>query len=530
MTDAAISLDQLEQTDDFVGRHIGPRDADIAEMLSVTGFDSLEELIDGAAPDSIRSETALNLPDSRTEADVLSEVRAFASRNEVLRSVIGMGYYDTITPPVILRNVLENPGWYTAYTPYQPEISQGRLEAVLNFQTMVCDLTGMEISNASLLDEATAAAEAMTMCRRVGKSKSARFLASQDCLPQTLDVLRTRAAPLGIDLVVGDPEAILGDGDAVFGVLLQYPASSGEVADYAALVQQAHESGALVVVAADLLSLTLLTPPGEWGADIVVGSAQRFGVPMGFGGPHAAFLASRESYKRSIPGRLVGVSVDPRGNPALRLALQTREQHIRREKATSNICTAQVLLAVMAGLYAVYHGPDRLRTIAARVHRLTAIFAAGLSQGGRQPTNSAFFDTLTIPVDDAASVHARARSAGYNLRAVDGSTVGVSFDETTTRADVETLLVVFGVGEGVSVEALDETAPLAIPESLRRQSPFLTHPVFQTHHSETEMLRYLRRMQEKDVALDRSMIPLGSCTMKLNATTEMIPVTWPEFG
>ena len=530
MTDATYPLDQLEQTDDFVGRHIGPRAADITAMLAVVGFNSLEDLVDGAAPASIRSEHPLNLPDSRTEADVLAEVRDYASRNTVLRSVIGMGYYDTITPPVILRNVLENPGWYTAYTPYQPEISQGRLEAVLNFQTMVCDLTGMEISNASLLDEATAAAEAMTMCRRVGKSKSARFLASADCLPQTLDVLRTRAAPLGIELTVGDPKAVLDGGDDVFGLLLQYPACSGAVVDYAALVAQAHAVGALVVVATDLLSLTLLTPPGEWDADIVVGSAQRFGVPMGFGGPHAAFLASRDSYKRSIPGRLVGVSVDPQGNPALRLSLQTREQHIRREKATSNICTAQVLLAVMAGLYAVYHGPDRLRVIATRVHRLTAIFAAGLAKSGRAPSNTAFFDTLTIPVDDAVAAHASARAAGYNLCAVDETTVGVSFDETSTRADVEALWTVFGVGDDVSITALDATTVSSIPKALQRQSPFLTHPVFHIYHSETEMLRYLRRMQEKDVALDRSMIPLGSCTMKLNATIEMIPVTWPEFG
>ncbi|MBL4722033.1 MAG: aminomethyl-transferring glycine dehydrogenase [Alphaproteobacteria bacterium] len=532
MTDVAASLGFLEQTDDFVGRHIGPREAEIAEMLAVVGAGSLGELIDRCAPESIRATNALDLPDSRTEVDVLAEMRDIASRNTVHRSVIGAGYYNTITPPVILRNVLENPGWYTAYTPYQPEISQGRLEALLNFQTMICDMTGMEISNASLLDEATAAAEAMTMCRRVGKSKSARFVASPECHPQTLDVLRTRAKPLGIDLVIGDPMAALNEKDGCFGVLLQYPASHGAVTDYSDVVETAHDLGAIVVVAADLLSLTLLAPPGEWGADIVVGGAQRFGVPLGFGGPHAAFLATREQYKRSIPGRLVGVSVDSRGRPALRLALQTREQHIRREKATSNICTAQVLLAVMAGLYAVYHGPDRLRIMAQRVHRLTVIFAEGLSQAGLAPRNETYFDTVAIPVQNVDEVHARARSAGYNLREIDEDTVGVSFDETTMRADVEALWAVFGVGASLdlSVEALDASASTKIPESLRRQSLFLTHPVFHSHHSETEMLRYLRRLQEKDIALDRSMIPLGSCTMKLNATVEMIPVTWPEFS
>ena len=529
MTDAAASLGELEQSDDFVGRHIGPRDSEVTEMLQVVGAGSLIDLIDQSAPGSIRAANALDLPDSRTEADVLSEIRGVASRNKVLRSVIGAGYYNTITPPVILRNVLENPGWYTAYTPYQPEISQGRLEALLNFQTMICDMTGMEIANASLLDEATAAAEAMTMCRRVGKAKSARFVASSDCHPQTLDVLRTRAAPLGIDLVIGDPMDVLGDGEGCFGVLLQYPTSQGDVRDEAEIVKMAHDQRAIVVVAADLLSLALLTPPGEWDADIVVGGAQRFGVPLGFGGPHAAFLATRESYKRSIPGRLVGVSVDRKGRPALRLALQTREQHIRREKATSNICTAQVLLAVMAGLYAVYHGPDRLRTIAQRVHRLTGIFAKGLSDAGMAPVNGTYFDTLTVQMDNAAETHARARAAGYNLRMIDETAVGVSFDETTTRADVEALWAVFGAGADLSATALDASVQSSIPEPLQRQSPFLTHPVFHLHHSETEMLRYLRRLQEKDIALDRSMIPLGSCTMKLNATAEMIPITWPAF-
>ena len=494
-------------------------------------FRSLDALIERAVPNVILSGAPLALPESRSERDVIGELHKLAAQNVPMRSVIGMGYYDCVTPPIILRNVMENPGWYTAYTPYQPEISQGRLEALLNFQTMVTDLTGMEIANASLLDEATAAAEAMAMCHRVSKSDSNVFFVSERCHPQTIDVIRTRAEPVGIEVVVGDPRAGLPT-EPVFGVLLQYPAVDGSVDDYVALVASAHERGALVCVAADLLALLLLTPPGEWGADIVIGSAQRFGVPLGFGGPHAAYIATRDAHKRSLPGRLVGVSVDARGRPAMRLALQTREQHIRREKATSNICTAQVLLAVMAGFYAVYHGPNRLRTIAERVHRLTAILAAGLKQLGTPATEAHFFDTLVIPVADAAAVHRRAVAAGFNLRRIDGRNVGISLDETTTPDDIESLwCVVSGRSDpGFTAGELDRTGPDAIPAALRRQSACLTHPVFNTHRSETEMLRYLRRLQSRDIALDRSMIPLGSCTMKLNATTEMLPVTWPAFA
>lgn len=517
-------LAQLEQTDDFVSRHIGPRDGDIDTMLETVGVASLDQLIERAVPAGLRSETPLDLPPGRRENDVLDALRRMADRNTVQRSMIGMGYYDCFTPGVILRKVLENPGWYTAYTPYQPEISQGRLEALLNFQTMVMDLTGMEMANASLLDEATAAAEAMTLCRRVGKKKSDVFFVSDACHPQTIDVLRTRAEPLGIDLVVGDVHSDLAATDP-YGILLQYPASDGRVDDYAAIVDAAHESGALVSVASDLLALTLLKPPGEWGADIVIGSAQRFGVPMGGGGPHAAFMAAREAYRRSVPGRLVGVSVDQAGRPALRLALQTREQHIRREKATSNICTAQVLLAVIAGLYAVYHGPERLTTIAKRVNLLTGLAAQGLRAGGIEVENDSWFDTLRIRIPGGAdALIGKACDAGYNFRRIDGDTVGLSFDETSTDADLAALLQIFGGEAGV------ETAAEGIPEALRRTSSFLTHPTFNLYHSETEMLRYIKRMQDKDIALDRSMIPLGSCTMKLNATTEMEAVTWPEFG
>jgi glycine dehydrogenase len=525
------TLRQLEQNDDFVHRHIGPTAGDIAAMLKELGFASLDALVDKAVPKAIRSKAPLGLPPSRSEREVVGALRRMAAQNTPMRSVIGLGYYDCFTPPVILRNVMENPGWYTAYTPYQPEISQGRLEALLNFQTMVADLTGMEMANASLLDEATAAAEAMTMCRRIGKSKSDVFFVSDRCLPQTIDVVRTRAEPLGITVVVGDHRAGLPEKN-VFGLLLQYPAADGSVDNHEALVEAAHARGAMVCVAADLLALLLLTPPGEWGADIVVGSAQRFGVPLGFGGPHAAYIATRDAHKRSLPGRLVGVSVDARGRPAMRLALQTREQHIRREKATSNICTAQVLLAVMAGFYAVYHGPNRLRAIAERVHRLTAIFAEGLSRLGMPPSETRFFDTLVIPVGDAEAVHRRAVAAGFNLRRIDGKSVGVSFDETTTADDVATLWCAVSdrAEPGFTVDELDAARPDAIPHALRRTSACLRHPVFNTYRSETEMLRYLRRLQARDIALDRSMIPLGSCTMKLNATTEMLPVTWPEFA
>ena len=445
--------------------------------------------------------------------------------------MIGCGYYDTITPTVILRNVLENPGWYTAYTPYQPEISQGRLEALLNFQTMVADLTGMDIANASLLDEASAAAEAMTMSQRLAKNKSDQFIVAENCHPQTIEVLETRAQSLGVELIIGDAGTLLAECNP-FGVLLQYPATDGLVADYTSLVADIHAKGALVCVATDLLSLMLLQPPGEWGADLVFGSAQRFGVPFGFGGPHAAFLATSDTFKRSLPGRLVGVSVDSRGNPALRLSLQTREQHIRREKATSNICTAQVLLAVMAGFYAVYHGPDRLRVIAERIHRLVGTLASGLRELGFAPVHDRYFDTVCVKSTDAAALVERAAKAGVNIRLVDSDHVSMSADEKTTRADVESLWSVFAAGDesGLKFDDLEKNVLSTIPQELRRTGPCLTHSVFHRYHSESEMLRYLRRLQAKDIALDRSMIPLGSCTMKLNATTEMIPVSWPEFG
>jgi glycine dehydrogenase len=524
-------LAELEQTADFVSRHIGPSGLEIEEMLTALGIGSLDELITKTVPKGILSDLPLGLPKSRTEQDVLAELRAIADQNRLLTSLIGMGYHDTITPTVILRNVLENPGWYTAYTPYQPEISQGRLEALLNFQTMVMDLTAMELANASLLDEATAAAEAMTLCYRVSKAASDVFFVSKDCHPQTIDVLRTRAAPLGIELVVGDH----GDAAAadIFGLLLQYPATMGRIEDHSALVEAVHGKGAIVCVAADLLALTLLKPPGEWGADIVVGNTQRFGVPLGFGGPHAAYFATRDDYKRHVPGRLVGLSLDARGNPVYRLALQTREQHIRREKATSNICTAQVLLAVIAGFYAVYHGPERLRTIAQRVHRLSCILASGLQKFGCEIVYDAFFDTICVRAVGGADKFLKiALEAGYNLRKIDEDQICISIDETTTAADIDALLRSFaGTNDtDISAAAIDGETASAIPDQLWRHSAFLTHPIFNSHHSETQMLRYLRRLQEKDVALDRSMIPLGSCTMKLNATTEMVPVTWREFG
>ena len=531
MPEGRRPLSDLEQTADFQRRHIGPGEAEIAAMLDTLDLSSLDDLIDRTVPASIRDEGPA-LAGGRTEAQALADVRALALRNTVFKSMIGMGYHDCYTPPVILRNVLENPGWYTAYTPYQPEISQGRFEALLNFQQMVIDLTGLDIANASLLDEGTAAAEAMTLMKRVGKNENDTLFVAADCHPQTIAVVETRANALGIKVQVGAPERDL-DPARVFGVLLQYPATDGTVADHSALTQRVHGAGALVTVAADPLALVLLAPPGEWGADVVVGSAQRFGVPMGFGGPHAAFLATRDAYKRSVPGRIVGVSIDAEGRPAMRLALQTREQHIRREKATSNICTAQVLLAVMASLYAVYHGPDGLATIAGRVHRLTQILAAGLGRLGLDVETKVFFDTLTVAAgDDAQAIHERARAERINLRPMERGRLGVSLDETTTRDDVETLWRVFSGKQesGLSLDDLDGGVDDIIPAGLRRDTPILTHPVFNSYHSETEMLRYLARLEEKDIALNRSMIPLGSCTMKLNATTEMIPVTWPEFA
>ncbi|MGE0874514.1 MAG: aminomethyl-transferring glycine dehydrogenase [Burkholderiales bacterium] len=510
----------------FPQRHIGPSEADVRGMLDAVGCASLDELVSRVVPASIRQSAPLALPAPRTEADVLAELARLAARNTVARNFIGQGYYGTVTPPVILRNVLENPAWYTAYTPYQPEISQGRLEALLNFQTMVCDLTGMQIANASLLDEATAAAEAMTLAQRSAKSKSNVFLVAADCHPQTIAVVRTRAAPLDIVVKVGSLPDLLATEDC-FGVLAQYPASSGEIHDMRDWTAKAHAKGALFVAATDLLALALLAPPGEWGADIAVGSSQRFGVPMGYGGPHAAFLACKDALKRSLPGRLVGVSVDADGTPAMRLTLQTREQHIRREKATSNICTAQVLLAIMASMYAVYHGPEGIAGIARHVHALARAFAAGVKALGLATTSASFFDTVTVKCD-ATAVLSAARAAGINLRdlSADGA-VGVTFDETHADADVDALLALFAGGKPAPAAAGE--AP-AIPAALARGSAFLTHPVFHAHRSETAMLRYLRALSDRDLALDRTMIPLGSCTMKLNATAEMIPVTWPGFA
>lgn len=532
MTANRTPLSELEQGIPFEQRHIGPDAEARAKMLAQVGYGSLDELTAAAVPDVIKNAEALALPGARTEAEVLAELRDLAGRNEVLAPMIGLGYYGTFTPPVILRNVMENPAWYTAYTPYQPEISQGRLEALLNFQTMVADLTGLPTSGASLLDEGTAAAEAMSLSRRVGKVKNGVFLVDADALPQTIAVIETRAEPTGVEVVVADlsegiPAEIAERG--VFGVLVQYPGASGGVRDIKPLIDAAHELGAIVTVAADLLALTLLVSPGSLGADIAVGTTQRFGVPMGFGGPHAGYMAVQDKHARSLPGRLVGVSVDADGNKAYRLALQTREQHIRREKATSNICTAQVLLAVMAGMYAVYHGPDGLKQIAQRTHRYAAILAAGLTAGGVELTQGAFFDTLTARVPGRAdAVVAAAREAGVNLYRVDADRVSVSCDETTGREQLAAVWAAFGVTG--DVEALDAATEDALPAALLRSDAYLTHPVFHAHRSETSMLRYLRRLSDRDYALDRGMIPLGSCTMKLNATTEMEPVTWPEFG
>ncbi|MEU9779207.1 MULTISPECIES: aminomethyl-transferring glycine dehydrogenase [unclassified Streptomyces] len=532
MTDNRIPLSELERGIPFEHRHIGPDTAAQAKMLAQVGYGSLDELTAAAVPDVIRSAEALDLPEARSEADVLAELGALARRNSVLAPMIGLGYHGTFTPPVILRNVMENPAWYTAYTPYQPEISQGRLEALLNFQTVVADLTGLPTSGASLLDEGTAAAEAMSLSRRVGKVKGGVFLVDADALPQTIAVIETRAEPTGVEVVTADlsdgiPAEIAERG--VFGVLLQYPGASGQVRDLKPVIEQAHGLGAVVTVAADLLALTLLTPPGELGADIAVGTTQRFGVPMGFGGPHAGYMAVRDAHARSLPGRLVGVSVDADGNKAYRLALQTREQHIRREKATSNICTAQVLLAVMAGMYAVYHGPDGLRAIAERTHRYAALLADGLRAGGVEVVHGSFFDTVTLRVPGrAAEVVAAAREGGVNLRLVDADHVSAACDETTGREQLAAVWAAFGVSG--DVEALDAAGADALPASLLRSDDYLAHPVFHQYRSETAMLRYLRRLADRDYALDRGMIPLGSCTMKLNATTEMEPVTWPEFG
>jgi glycine dehydrogenase len=514
--------------DAFVVRHIGPGAADQEAMLAELGYASLDALTEAAVPKAIRSDQPLALDPGCPEDEALARLRAIADQNQVVVSMIGQGYHDTVTPPVILRNLLEHPGWYTAYTPYQPEISQGRLEALLNFQTMVSDLTGMELANASMLDEGTAAAEAMTLCQRVSTGASTAFFVDADCHPQTIDVVATRAEPLGIEIEVGDPLTDLAE-PRHFGVLLQYPGSSGEIRDFRAVVERVHAAGGLVVVAADLLALTLLAPPGDWGADVAVGSAQRFGVPMGFGGPHAGFLATTEAHKRTLPGRLVGVSVDSQGRRGLRLALQTREQHIRREKATSNICTAQVLLANIAGTYAAWHGPEGLTAIARRVQHHAAVLAAGLRGAGLEVCTDHAFDTVTVRVPGRADdVLAAAVAAGINLRRVDADTVGVACDEVTTAAHIEAVWGAFGVT--ASHAQLSPSVSASVPDGLARTSPFLEHPVFHRHRSETEMLRYLRELCDRDLALDRTMIPLGSCTMKLNAAAEMIPVTWPEFG
>ncbi len=532
MTDIRRTLDELEQNDDFIRRHIGPTNAEQADMLAALSLRSLEELADKVVPVGIRLREPLALAEARPELHVLQHLKSIAAQNKVMKSLIGMGYYNCHTPTVIQRNVLENPAWYTAYTPYQPEISQGRLEALLNFQTMISDLTGMEIANASLLDEATAAAEAMAMCLRLTQTDSRIFFVSKDCHPQTLAVIQTRAKAIGVDIIVGDHRYDLGQ-RKVLGLLLQYPASNGEIHDYRDTVAAAHASGDLVVIAADLLSLTLLTPPGEFGADIAVGTTQRFGMPLGYGGPHAAYMATRRDFVRAMPGRLVGISIDSHGNPAYRLAIQTREQHIRREKATSNICTAQVLPAVVASMYAVYHGPSGLKTIAERIHRLAAVLALGLRKLRYEVKTRYFFDTIFVATGTrTAAVHAAAFGTQINLRHVDDSTIGISLDETTTRSDIELLWRIFSAKEEIEF-TFTEIEPLAknlIPSSLSRSTPYLSHAVFHDHQSETQMLRYMRSLADKDIALDRAMIPLGSCTMKLNATTEMMPITWEAFA
>ena len=526
------SLSELEPGANFIRRHIGPSSAETASMLKALGASSLDEFISRVIPAQIRAARPLDLPPAKAERTALSYLRKMADRNEVFTSMIGMGYYGTVTPKVLLRNILENPGWYTAYTPYQAEVSQGRMEALLNYQQMVVDLTGMELANASLLDEGTAAAEAMAMAKRAGASSANAFFVDRDTHPQTIGVVQTRAEAFGYDIIIGDPLTEL-DAARVFGALLSYPGSSGEVRDFRGIIAKLHEAKALAIMATDLLALAVLTPPGELGADIAVGSAQRFGVPMGYGGPHAAFFATRDEYKRAMPGRVIGVSVDAAGNRALRMALQTREQHIRREKATSNICTAQVLLAVMASMFAVYNGPEGIRRMAERTHRLAAIFADAVKGFGYEVSSKSFFDTVTLHVPGRAhALIAKAREKRINLRFVDADHLGVSFDQSTRRQELERLLTVFKTDalDKAKLDELDARTGEVIQPALRRTSGFLTHPVFSRYHSETEMLRYLRHLQSKDIALDRSMIALGSCTMKLNATTEMIPITWRNFA
>ena len=537
MTHASHDISAVDAAS-FIPRHVGPTEADIQAMLELLGFDTLDALIDATVPEGIRLRRPLDIHAAMTEHEALAAIRSIAQRNQIYRSYLGLGYYGCYTPPVVQRNVLENPGWYTAYTPYQAEIAQGRLEALLNYQTMVMDLTGLEIANASLLDEATAAAEAMTMSYALrGKPGKETFFVSDECFPQTIEVVKTRARARGIDVVVGDwRKAPIGSD--VFGILLQYPTTDGGVYDYRQFCERAHAVEAIVTVATDLMSLVLLAPPGEWGADVCVGNSQRFGVPLGYGGPHAAFFATRDEFKRQIPGRIIGVSRDADGKPALRMALQTREQHIRREKATSNVCTAQVLLAVMASMYAVYHGPGRLTAIARRIHELAATLAAGVERLGYTLTNDDYFDTISVDLGDrpASDIIGAARARGINLRASgegpDESRVVIALDETVTPTDVNELLELFAAshGKAPTVEELGSGVDARYDERFARTTPFMTHPVFNSYHSETEMLRYIKRLESRDLSLTTSMIPLGSCTMKLNATAEMYPVTWPEFG
>ncbi|PYI94591.1 MAG: glycine dehydrogenase (aminomethyl-transferring) [Verrucomicrobia bacterium] len=524
-TSASRPPREKDRVDSFAHRHIGPNNQARAEMLTELGFENLDALIDATVPQNIRLDRPLNLSEGKSEAEALAELHGLARKNTVARSFIGAGYHDTITPPVIQRNILENPGWYTAYTPYQAEIAQGRLEALLNFQTMITDLTALDIANASLLDEGTAAAEAMALCRAAVGVNRTKFFLADNCHPQTIEIVQTRAKPLGIKIVVGDFSRFKFD-EMVFGALVQYPATDGAIYDYESFAKTAHEAGALLVVAADILALTLLKPPREFGADVAVGSTQRFGVPLGFGGPHAAYFATRDAYKRHMAGRLVGVSHDATGRPGYRLAMQTREQHIRRDKATSNICTAQVLLAVIASMYAVYHGPRGLRAIAQGVHGLTSQLADSLRTAGIKIVHDDFFDTLRVESADRDPIVTRAAKAGINLRRLDEHSVGISLDETTTEKDLTAICEIFGA----EIEAKSTEETFRIPQSAIRNSPFLTHPVFNTHHTETEMLRYLRKLESRDLSLTTSMIPLGSCTMKLNATAEMFPISWPEFA
>jgi glycine dehydrogenase len=526
------SQDSFASTDSFIPRHIGVNSEEISQMLEVLDLASMDDLISKTVPTTIRYQGLLNLPEPKGEHELLQDLKAIASQNQVFRSFIGMGYSNCITPPVIQRNILENPGWYTQYTPYQAEIAQGRLEALLNFQTMIIDLTGMEIANASLLDEGTAAAEAMSMIYGLHKDQNCvKFFVSQACHPQTIAVVQTRAEALGIEVIVGNHEDF--DFDAsLFGALLQYPATDGTIYDYSEFIDQVHKSGGLAIAAADLLALTVLKPPGEFGVDVVVGNSQRFGVPLGFGGPHAAFFATKEAFKRQIPGRVVGISKDVHGNQALRLALQTREQHIRRDKATSNICTAQVLLAVMAGMYAVYHGPEGLKKIGDRTHNLTKILAKGLETLGYEISNQAFFDTLKINIDHASDIILLAQAKQINLRQLDRNTISISLDETTSKPDLISILEIFSNDKNIDINSLDlhDWKSDDKIRNFQRTTPYLTHPVFNQYHTETELLRYIHRLQFKDLSLTTSMIPLGSCTMKLNGTSEMLPVTWAEFG